>query len=157
MQVADRQVRWEVDLAPGTAVSHTFDTGEPAAQATSERAAPESSGVLRPAMFGALGVGVVGLGVGTVFVLQSHSKRARVDGLCPDDRCPVAKSAEVADLQAQASTDGKIAAASFVAGGAGIAIGGALFFVMRSREPRADKASVSPWVGPTSLGLAGRF
>jgi hypothetical protein len=156
-QVANQEARWEVDLAPGTAVSHAFDIGEPTTRAASERVAPETSPALRAAMFGALGVGVVGLGVGTVFALQSHGKRTRVDGLCPDDRCPVASADEIADLQAQASTDGKIAAASLVAGGVGVATGGALFFVTRAREARADQASVSPWFGPTSLGLAGRF
>jgi hypothetical protein len=157
VQVGSQQARWEVDLPPGTAVNHTFDIAEPTAQVTNERTAPAPPAALRVTMFGALGLGVAGLGVGTLFAVQSHNKRSRVDALCPNDRCPVEKTDEIADLQAQASAAGKIAAASLVAGGVGIAAAGALFFVTRTREAKAEKASLSPWVGPASLGLVGRF
>ncbi len=116
----------------------------------------------RPAAYAALGVGVVGIGVGTFFALKSSSKRKDADDLAAKcgDPClasnPITKDIDDADSQARsAKTNATIA---FVVGGVGIA-GGVTLFVLStgSQKKESSAVHVTPVIGIGSLGLEGAF
>jgi tetratricopeptide (TPR) repeat protein len=117
---------------------------------------------LRIASFTALGVGVIGLGAGTVFALRSMSLRGQADDICPDpNRCPITRRDEVDGLDNDARSAQKLATIGFVAGG--VAAGaGITLFVLANKKQAATATSpprpqVQPWVGLLSAGVAGTF
>lgn len=118
---------------------------------------------LRIGSYVALGVGVVGLGLGTFFVLRSSSKRKDANAAynacgspCLDSN---PKSSEVASLDNQARSAKTLAAVGYVVGGVGVAAGVTLFVLSRHHHSaeHADAPSVHPWVGLRSAGVTGTF
>jgi hypothetical protein len=117
---------------------------------------------LRIASYVALGVGVVGLIGGTVFALQSSSKRDDAKALCnnPDGSCPADKQGQINSLDDDADSAKTLATVGFVVGGVGIAAGVTMFILSNKKksEPAAMyKPRVTPWVGFGSAGLSGSF
>lgn len=104
-----------------------------------------------------LGVGVLGLGAGTVFAIVSHGKRADGDELCPGGLCRVSDKSELEALDSQASLMGQLAIAGFAVGAAGVATGVTLLLLGRETPSPAKVGSVTPWVGYGSAGVAGTF
>lgn len=112
---------------------------------------------LRIASYAALGVGVVGLGMGTVFGLKAGSDRTKANDLCKND-CPESKRGEIASFDNSANSASTVAKVGFVLGGVGIGAGVTLFFLSSGKKTEpAPQASVQPWVGLGSAGVAGRF
>jgi hypothetical protein len=109
----------------------------------------------------ALGVGAVGLGVGTVFAVQASSKVDDANSLCtlpgPDGTntyCPSRASA----LDDEARTAKTISIVGFVVGGLGVATGVTLLVLAPKHEGGAALGPrVAPWVGLGSAGVRGRF
>lgn len=111
----------------------------------------------------ALGVGAVGLGAGTFFVVRSASKRADADkkfeecggatGCRKDD--PL--SAEVSSLDRAAGSAKTLGIIGFAVGGAAVATGVTLFVLSGGRKKTTADVSVSPWVGLGNAGLRGTF
>ncbi len=159
-------VVWEADLEPRQQVEHTFEfKAAPAAPPPTTGAAvdttvkPESGGNgLRTASYVVLGVGVVGLGVGTFFGLQAKSKYEEGNDLCPSFPCSLTQ--EQADDREQLGKDGDsaktISLVGFIAGGVGIAAGATMFFLSGSSK-KETAAKVTPWVGLNSAGVRGSF
>lgn len=116
---------------------------------------------MRWASYGALGVGVVGLGVGTLFALKSKSSRSDADDLCPDpDRCPVRYRSKVESLDDDARSAKTLAIVGFAAGGVGLAAGVTLFLLSGNKQEQAPAAQglhVTPWIGFRSAGVSGAF
>jgi hypothetical protein len=100
------------------------------------------------------GIGVVGLGIGTAFGAMTLSEAARVEGdpsLCPAKRC----SPEGLAAIDAARTDATVSTASLAAGGALLAIGGALVtFSLLDDEPPGDSIATSARGWRLSLGVA---
>ncbi len=170
---------WEFSNAPGESASHSFDL-RPEGQARQEvrdedipveptpdaRVDSSSDGSgLRVVSYVSLGLGAVGLGLGTYFLIDGYSKREHADELfsacsavtpnCPEGspQFPQAKAAE--DAEGDAFDRSLI---GFVAGGALVATGVVLWLVSApSQEGGSDEAFVMPWVSPSGAGLAGRF
>jgi hypothetical protein len=121
----------------------------------------EKTNVLRLASYGAAGVGVVGLAVGTIFGLKALSNRSDADAACEpqvDGQCPLSRQSEIEDLDASANSASTLSIVGFVVGGVGLAAGGTLFFLSTRREADpATGASIQPWLGVGSAGVAGRF
>lgn len=111
-----------------------------------------------PATYAALGVGVAGIAVGTIFLLQSNSSVDKADKLCnlPGGRCPLGSESKVNGFDDDARSQRTIATIGFVAGGVGLAAGGILFAVTSKKKPSAS-AEVHPWVGLGSAGVSGKF
>jgi len=174
--VSQGEERWEVKLDPGGKAAHKFElpssaapaapAGEPTSpQAEAQPTAPTTdmqvesgSNTTRIAGYAAIGVGVVGIGVGTFFVIQSRGSRNDADALCTGDQCPVAKRDEIRSLQEDANDQGRIAVIALAAGGLSAAAGVTLLLLSGGSDERAPgTAHIAPWIGPTSAGLAGRF
>ena len=95
------------------------------------------------------GAGVVGVAVGAVFGLQASSKWDDAKSKCDD--YPYECGAEGVDLADDAKSSATISTIGFIAGGALLAGGAALFFTAGSGE------AVAVGVGPLSLRIRGRF
>jgi hypothetical protein len=145
-------------LAPTT----TMTPPQNAVSSAAPDAAPAESGSngLRIASYAALGVGAAGLGLGTVFGLQSMSKRSSADDLCPDaNRCPVSKKDQVEGFDDDARQAQTLATIGFIAGGVGVATGITLL-VLSSKKDDASALhgpTIHPWVGLQSAGVTGTF
>jgi len=108
--------------------------------------------------FVALGVGVVGAGLGTVFAIQAHSKKSDADKLCtgPGGACPMSQQSHIESLDNSYKTDGTLSVVSFAVGGAGL-ITGAILLAVSGSKHNENAAGITPWIGYQSAGLSGRF
>lgn len=137
-------------------------TAAVATQAPADAPPPASDGGgtsgLRVASYVSLGVGVVGLGLGTVFALNASSKRSDADDICNQEgefSCPEDRRDEVEQLDSDADSAQTMSIVSFIVGGVGVATGVTLFVL--SSDKGSSSASITPWVGWKSAGVSGRF
>jgi hypothetical protein len=145
------------EAAPIVATSTAPTTPPPA---TDAGAGDDKSG-LRIGSYVAFGVGLVGLGAGTFFTLQSASKRNDADDKFEqcggESGCfngnPLSK--EVDELDSDAKSAQTLGIVGFAVGGVGLAAGAVLFFM--SADNKEQTASVRPYVGIGSAGLTGQF
>jgi len=116
---------------------------------------------LRIGSYVAFGVGAVGLVGGTVFMLQSSSKKSDVADICnlPNDACPLDRKDDVDGLEADAKSARTLGIVGFAVGAVGVGAGVTLFILSsKKKESAASLApTVSPWVGVGSAGLRGTF
>ena len=114
----------------------------------------------------ALGVGAVGVGLGSVFGVRSIGKRSDADDLDAEfrDDCGDVclrtdpRAAEIDDLDDQARSAKTIATVGFVLGGVGLATGATLFVLSGGHGEQARATPrVRGWVGLGSVGVAGSF
>jgi serine/threonine-protein kinase len=108
------------------------------------------------------GVGVIGLGAGAVFGLQAKSKND--EALQPQNcRTPTLCTPNGLSLTTDAKNAATISTVSFVAGGALVAGGLAMFLLAPSSSgsstpPAHGGMRVTPWLGPVGgLSLDGAF
>jgi len=154
-------------VPPGAAAVVATEPGAPPPGET--QSPPADQGVdsggtngLRIGSYVAFGVGAVGLGLGTVFLLQSSSKRSEADDLCtlPKGACDKSVEAEVNDLDDQADSAATLGVVGFVAGGVGIATGVTLLILSSGGSKSSastEKPHVEPWVGRNTVGIRGTF
>jgi hypothetical protein len=120
---------------------------------------------MRLGAYVALGVGVVGLGVGTIFGLGANSKYAEANDITNDNaNCPPSGPCELPaplfDKREQLGKDGDsaktLSLVGFVVGGVGVAAGVTLF-VLSSKKEQPAAAKVEPYLGVGHLGVRGSF
>ena len=85
------------------------------------------------------GVGVVGVGLGTYFGLQSISKHNEAHNVCPNSQCADQNGV---NLWNDASSAGNISTIAFIAGGVGLAGAAVLWFTAKPAETNAPSAQV---------------
>ncbi len=146
----------ELDLEPRQQLSHTLKFQK----AGNTGGKPAAGSGMRTASYVALGVGVVGVGLGTVFGLSAKSKYDKGNEFCPAFPCSL--SGQQARSREQLGKDGDsaktLSMVGFIAGGVGLAAGATLFILSgKKTEEPAAQASITPWVGLGSLGLTGSF
>lgn len=152
----------ELDLVPGQSYERLLElkptltpvASGPAVEARSYRRGPHV------ASYVALGVGVVGLGVGTVFGLKAKSEYDQGNELCPSFPCRLTpQQASAREAHGEDGDRAKtVAMAGFIVGGAALATSATLFLLgSRKTEPDRSQAVVRPWVGVASMGLSGTF
>ncbi len=95
-------------------------------------------------------VGLAGVAVGTVFGLQSMSKKADADRHCDGDRCFTTTGVE---LREDAITAGNVSTVAFIVGAAGLAGGAVLWFT----APESKERELAVTIGPGALALRGTF
>ncbi len=140
---------------PGPAASD----GDSTAQASSPSALPK---VL---IYGGFGLGVVGVGIGSVTGIMSISQVSDVKNDCTNNVC---KASRAGDIDSAKSL-GTISTIAFIAGGVGIGAG-VIGLVLQSKQSSSESAppvgttasaksalTVRPDVGPTWLGMHGTF
>lgn len=169
---------WEIELSPRQQASHTFTLPEPApvAPVAAAPVAPEpaltaapdaapakSHNGLRTGAYIALGVGVVGLGVGAIFGVSAKSKYNQANDVT-DRNCPSSGACQLpaslfdkrADLGEQGDSAKTLSIVGFALGGVGLATGVTLF-VLSNKKERPATARVEPFIGVGQLGLRGGF
>jgi hypothetical protein len=107
-----------------------------------------------------LGTGVVGVAVGSIFGAKVLSKKSSLDTLCKPDKshCPTSAQADIDSIRS-AST---LSTVGFAVGGVALGAGVIMLLVSKSSSSADAKsaparATLSPIVGPTSIGLSGSF
>jgi hypothetical protein len=164
--------------APGTAPVVAAPAGAPPAgpaapppaggTPTSDTGVSSSgSSGMKIAGFTSLGVGVVGLGLGTVFILKAGSKRSDADDLfktCPDSPsgriCTTDVKGKIEDFDEQADSARTLGIVGFAVGGVGAAVGITLLVLSGSDSSSSSSARdtrLVPVVGPSYAGVAGTF
>lgn len=161
-----------VATVPGAAAGAAPPVGAPAPETTAPPGTPTSDqGVssggsgMRIASYAALGVGAIGLGVGTVFMLSAKSKFDDSNALY--DKCPVMNGkhvcgddqARIEDLDSEGSSARTLGIVGFAVGGVGLATGITLL-VLSSGQSSSASASAAHWVpvvGPNYAGVSGTF
>lgn len=102
----------------------------------------------------ALGVGVVGVGVGSIFGAMALGTQADLDASCPNKSCPPRSRDDVDTL----STQSTVSTVGFIAGGVGLAAGAVLYILGRpSTEKARTGLRVSPALSAAVGGVAGTF
>jgi hypothetical protein len=145
--------------AGGAAGTPPESTGTATGSATSKL---DTGGIppLKLVGFVALGVGVVGLGAGTFFAIQSSSKTSEWKDLCtgPGGTCPddPASKARINELAADADDASSIATIAFIGGGVAVAAGVTLLIVSSGKKS-PETTAIVPYLGPRSLGVTGHF
>lgn len=119
--------------------------------------APRTNNVLRIGGWIGVGVGVVGLAGGTIFVIKNRADRNDANALCTAMGCPESKRAEVTSFDNSANSDATLAWVSYGIGAAGLATGAVLWWLSGSRSAASQTARVSPWIGPRAAGVVGTF
>jgi len=143
--------------APAPVATAPAAGGPPAA----DRHEGSSKSGLRIGSYVGFGVGALGLIGGTVFTLQSASKRKDADkkfAACGGDAgCTVGNplSGEVDQLDHDANSARTLGIVGFALGGVGVAAGVTLLILSSGADE--EHASVVPWLGPGSAGVRGRF
>ncbi len=142
-------------LQPGDDDTSSEDDEAPAAPRPAPRADGDSGAPV--GAFIGFGVGVIGVGVGTLFAVQSGEKRAQANDLCTvGGACPKERRPQIEALDADADSLRNTAVAAFAVGGVGIALGVTLLLVSSGGDGTAT-ATVSGFLGPREVGLRGRF
>jgi hypothetical protein len=119
--------------------------------------APRTNSGLRIGGWVGVGVGVVGLAVGTVFVVKNHANRSDANALCGFSGCPESKRSEVTSLDNSANSAATIAWVSYGIGAAGVATGVVLLWLSGNRPAASQTARVSPWIGAKTAGVTVTF
>jgi hypothetical protein len=133
---------------PTTHAPATIDTGT------------SSSGTngLRIASYGAFGVGVVGVALGTVFIIQAGSTQKEADDLCPSEPCDPARKPEIDKKDDDAASQRTLALVGYGVGGVALAAGVTLFILSGQKSDAAARApSIQPYIGYRAAGITGTF
>jgi hypothetical protein len=163
---------WEFEAMPKQQLSHAF-TLNPLPQAPPPVAplpppvvaapppAPPAgrSNTLRIASYVSLGVGAVGLGLGTVSAFSSKSKYDEANEMCPAFPCQLTSSdaKKREDLGDEAASAKTLSIVGFVVGGVGVAAGVTLFVISGKKEGSGQATAFAPYVGPGTAGVRGTF
>jgi hypothetical protein len=110
--------------------------------------------------YGALGVGVVGLGIGTAYLVSYLGAKGDADSAfraCMPS-CDAAQRSHVSELDSRTAQRGTIATIAMVVGGAGVA-GGVTLLVLgsRNKSESARGMAVYPYLAGSAVGLCGHY
>jgi hypothetical protein len=164
---------WEFEAQPGAQAIHAFElrranvpSETPASQqqpAFDDRlVASEPSPAARIGGYAALGLGGLGVGVGTWFLIRAFEERR--EGRAAFDKCigtpqdPLGCALSGEKTRSE-RTERIRSLVTYGAAGALLATGTLLLIYAgpRSEQPADEELGLLPWIGPDQLGVAGRF
>jgi hypothetical protein len=118
-----------------------------------------SSNGLRIGSYVAIGVGVIGLGAGTFFLVDGAGKSADANKLFDANNCavgcPDSVKAAIKSKDDEAASAKTLGAVGLIVGGASLATGITLFIL--SGKQQATASTLTPYVGLNEAGIVGRF
>jgi hypothetical protein len=134
----------------------------PVATATAPAEAPPDStpqphsGVAAAGWVG-IGIGVVGLAVGTVFVVKNHTDRNDANGLCGPSGCPDSKRSQIESFDSDANSAATLSWVSYGVGAAGLVTGTVLLWVSHGKPTAPQSGRVIPWFAARAMGVRVTF
>ena len=140
-------------------------TTAPAAPASSDSSSGGGHG-LRVASVISFGIGAVGLGLGTYYLLQASTTRNESDALyqkCLDpktSKCTdLTQEGPIHDKDSEATQQNKIGVVALIGGGVGVIAGIAFLVADAGHDSKAASSTprLMPVIGLNSLGLTGTF
>lgn len=161
VDVAERDSKTvTIDLKPLKVATAPRPAEEPAASASSPSSLPK---IL---VYGGFGLGIVGVGVGSVTGIMSISKVGDVKKDCTNNVCSPSRAGDIDS----AKSLGTISTIAFIAGGVGVGAG-IIGLVLQSKQSSGESTQpagtsaiakppsvhVQPDLGPTWLGMHGAF
>jgi hypothetical protein len=125
-------------------------TPPPAAVTPPAAPAPRAGRRFGPLAYVGFGVAGLGLTAGAITGAVTLARAPSLKRECPGGACPASSNVETTKALGNAST------ASFIIGGAGLAVGiGAL--LLSGDRPPPRSMSIGPWMGGSMAGLRGAF
>lgn len=117
------------------------------------------SKALRIGSYVGFGVGAVGVGLGTFFLVKAHGKQSDADDTYSAcyPHCSSAQKSSIADLDQSAQHQRIAGVASFIVGGVGVATGVTLLVLDSKKSSRTSTRHVQPWFGLGQAGISGTF
>jgi hypothetical protein len=100
--------------------------------------------------YAAFGVGVVGLGIGTIFGIIASGKKSDLDTGCTNKTCPESQRSTLDSAKSNAT----ISTVGFVIGGVGIAAGAVLYILASGSSSASTGQAKLTFTGD---GVSGRF
>ncbi|MBI4704060.1 MAG: carboxypeptidase regulatory-like domain-containing protein [Deltaproteobacteria bacterium] len=122
--------------------SHDGETAPPAEPRSVATQDAADGGGQRVVAYVLGAAGLVGLGIGTGFLVDHFSKNSEIDDVCQDDRVKCVNdqtTRQAQDIERSAERSGNVAIGSFVAGGAALVAG----IVLYATAPSARQDSVA--------------
>jgi hypothetical protein len=165
IDVTEREAKTvTIDLKPSKAAGPV--PPPPGGDETVSTTSSSPSSLPKILIFGGFGLGIVGVGVGSVTGLMSISKVSDVKQGCPNNVCPTTSQGDIDS----AKSLGTISTIAFIAGGVGVGAG-IVGLVLQSKQSATESApapgtsassakttlTVWPDLGPTWLGMHGSF
>lgn len=147
----DTTVTREVTLAEGRTESISLEL--PPLPSAPPKPAAEDETFVTLGWIG-IGVGAAGVALGVGNGIAAMSKASDLEEVCGGDgTCPTSEASRVdsLDFTRVVSTTG------FVVGAVGLAVGIPLLLLGKEGSGAPAQGTLTPWVGPTSAGLSGRF
>jgi hypothetical protein len=131
-------------------------TAAPSPEAAPEPPPPSHSGLAVAGWVG-VGVGVVGLAVGTVFVMKNHSDRGDASALCGSMGCPESKRSQISSFDSDANSAATLSWISYGVGAAGLVTGAVLLLVSHGKPAAPQSGQVIPWLSGRAMGVRVTF
>ncbi len=135
------------------------------AQAEPDPSAPEPTktkgsghSAYRVGSYVGFGLGAVGIGLGTLFVIQAHGRQSDSDSQYAScyPHCSPPQKSSIEDLDQSAQQLRAAGTVSYVVGGLGLATG-VTFLVLDSKHANTQRATIRPWLGIGRAGVTGQF
>jgi hypothetical protein len=145
-----------------TALPQAGPTSQPASTAPADRVEPETDPTMTYVAYGSLGVGVVGVALGTFMLVDGLNLRSDSDDLfdeCNPSGCSNSQIDEIDRLGDDSAGSLTWSAVGYTVGGLGVAAGVTLL-LLDTGDGGAEQATepqVRPWVGVGAAGISGRF
>jgi hypothetical protein len=154
----------QTETAPGETTGEGTEagTGATVGEGGTSGTVPAESKGMSPWTIGGfvgLGVGALGIGMGTYFVLDAASLRDKADALCtlPGGGCPLDKKDKVDSYDSDADSSNRLAVVGFVVGGVGVVGGVAALLIGANDHSTTAQSGVRPYFGFGTVGVTGRF